>query len=324
MKNIIIKIVILVALGLGIFYLIGGVNRDTALPEEVKEEVVDDNEDLIVDSEEAVDGVVDEVVEGESDSVSFEVIGTSVEGRELQAYSFGEGEKTLVYVGALHGGYEWNSALLAYEMIDYFTENRDAIPEDVKVVVIPVANPDGLHKVVGTSLRFVAEDAPQFDFASEISLEDTVAMARFNANEVDLNRNFDCEWQKDATWRDYTVSAGTEAFSEPETAALRDFLLDVEPEAVVFYHSASNGIYTSFCGGDPLPGTEELLSLYSEASGYKKHDDYTYYEVTGDAADWLSTQGIPAITVELSTHTVVELDKNISGVEAMLEFYSNL
>ncbi|MFC1775299.1 M14 family zinc carboxypeptidase, partial [Patescibacteria group bacterium] len=146
---------------------------------------------------------------------SHEVIGASVDGRDIEAYRFGAGENKLVYIGALHGGYEWNSALLSYELIDYLTENSSAVPADIEVVVIPVANPDGLYKVVGTSTRFSAIDAPQFDFASEISLKDVVASGRFNANDVDLNRNFDCKWKADAVWRDYSVSAGTEAFSEP-------------------------------------------------------------------------------------------------------------
>lgn len=255
---------------------------------------------------------------------AYEVIGKSIEGRELRAYQFGTGEKSLVYVGAIHGGYEWNSAFLSYEIIDYLTANPDVIPSDLKVIVIPVANPDGLNKVLGTSSRFLAADAPQFDYASEISLDDTVVSGRFNAGDVDLNRNFDCKWQSDAIWRNYTVGAGTAAFSEPETRALRDFLTAKSPKAVVFFHSASNGVYTSFCEGDALPGTAKLLAAYSGASGYPRYDDFPYYETTGDAADWLSTLGIPAITVELSTHKVIEWEKNLAGIEATFELYSEV
>lgn len=255
---------------------------------------------------------------------SFEIIGKSVEGRLIRAFRFGTGEKTLVYIGALHGGYEWNSALLSYEIIDYLAANQSVIPDDIEVMVIPAANPDGLYKVLGTSGRFFAEDAPQFDYASEISFTDDAVSGRFNANNVDLNRNFDCRWQPDAIWRDYSVSAGTASFSEPETTAIRDFLLKKLPKAVVFFHSASGGVYTSFCESDASPGTVELLSTYSDATRYTRYDDYTYYEVTGDAADWLSTIGIPAITVELSTHTAIEWDKNRAGIEAMFNLYSKI
>jgi len=262
--------------------------------------------------------------EESADTNPYEVIGTSVEGRKIRAFRFGGGEKTLVYVGAIHGGYEWNTALLSYELIDYLTNNGNVVPADIEVIVIPVTNPDGLYKVVGTSDKFAAEEAPQFDFASEVSIDDTVVSGRFNSRGVDLNRNFDCKWQKDALWRNYTVSAGSEPFSEPEAKALRDFLIAESPEAVVFFHSASNGIYTSICEGDVLPETKSLQTAYSEASGYPRPDSFTYYEVTGDAADWLSTIGIPAITVELSQHDVIEWEKNRAGIEAMFHLYSAL
>ena len=67
-----------------------------------------------------------------------------------------------------------------------------------------------------------------------------------------------------------------------------------------------------------MPGTVSLLSTYATASGYPRYDDYPYYEVTGDAADWLSTQGIPAITVELSTHESIDWTRNLTGLKAVL------
>jgi predicted deacylase len=252
----------------------------------------------------------------------YKVIGTSVDGREIQAYRFGAGGREIVYVGGLHGGYEWNTVLLSYELIDYLTTNPSSIPSNISVVVIPVANPDGLAKVVGTSERFNPVDAPQFDFADEVSVNDPVVAGRFNANGVDINRNFDCNWQSKAIWRTNQISAGTAPFSEPESSALRDFFLTEKPVAVIFFHSASNGVYTSFCDGNPLPGTVELLATYSKASGYARFDDYPYYEVTGDAADWLATQGIPAISVEMRTHDTTEWEKNLVGIEAMFALYS--
>jgi len=300
-KKILIIAVVLILIGAGVYYLL---QRSEDAPPVVEEPefVPEDNysPDL------------------------FEVIGQSVEGRLLRAFRFGTGDKTLVFVGSIHGGYEWNSALLSYEIIDYLAANPDVIPSDIEVMVIPVANPDGLYKVMGTSGRFFAEDAPQFDYASEITFDDLAVRGRFNANDVDLNRNFDCKWKSDAVWRDYSVDAGSSAFSEPESSAIRDFLTRKEPEAVVFYHSASNGVYTSFCEDDASSGTESLLALYSEATGYPRYDDYPYYEITGDVGDWLSTINISAISVELSTHTAIEWDKNRAGLEAMLEFYSEV
>jgi predicted deacylase len=295
MRNIIIVLVILILLGGGVWYF-------------ARDNTADPNGQMATTTATST-----------ASGREYEVIGRSVEGREIQAYHFGEGENKLVLVGAIHGGYEWNSALLAYELIDYFKENPSEIPNGTKVTIIPVANPDGLAAVVGTSSRFAAADAPQFDFADEVKFSDPVVAARFNKDGVDLNRNFACQWQAQAVWRDYQVKAGTSAFSEPEARVLRDFFLREKLAGVIFYHSASNGAFTSFCGeADPLAGTASLLSTYATASGYPRYDDYPYYEVTGDAADWLSTQGIPAITVELSTHESIDWARNLAGVKAVL------
>jgi len=299
MRNLIIALIVLVLIGGGIYYF-----------------TKDNNLDYSGQPTATTTATTTTIAE-------FEVIGQSVAGREIKAYRFGTGAKTVVFVGALHGGYEWNSALLSYELIDHLKANPAIIPSDVRVVVIPVANPDGLAKVMGTAERFAAADAPQFDFADEVKFSDPVVAGRFNGNGVDLNRHFDCQWQAKAVWRDYQTKAGSAAFSEPEAAALRDFLLAEKPVGVIFYHSASNGVYTSYCGqADPLPGTVKLLSAYASASGYPRYDSYPYYEVTGDAADWLSTKGIPAVTVELATHESTDWSKNLAGVKAVLSLYS--
>jgi hypothetical protein len=259
------------------------------------------------------------------DAYPHDVIGHSVKNREIRAYRFGTGDRKIIFVGALHGGYVWNTALLAYQLIDFYSLAPELVPSDLQLIVIPVANPDGLHEAVGSWERFNFLDAPQFELATEIGPQDVAYDSRFNANKVDLNRNFDCNRNgKTAGWRQYVVDAGPTAFSEPESIALRDFFLQEVPKAVVFYNSASNGVYPSSCNSDPLPGTLDLQAQYSAASGYPSYKSYPYYDITGDAADWLSTKDIPAITVELSNHSSIEWEKNLWGIDALIAFYSDV
>jgi len=242
------------------------------------------------------------------------VIGQSVEGRPIEAYSYGSGDRNLLFVGGVHGGYEWNSVLLAYRMMDYLGANLSSIPEGLVVTIVPNANPDGVYKVIGKEGRFNALDVP-----SDEALQ---ASGRFNANDVDINRNFDCKWQPESTWRGNVVSAGTEAFSEPEAEAIRSYVVANNPKAAIFWHSQSNAVYASECESGILPETTAIMNAYSKASGYPPVDSFDAYSVTGDAEGWLASVGIPAITVELSSHEAIEFEKNLAGVRALLSEYA--
>jgi hypothetical protein len=242
-----------------------------------------------------------------------EVLGFSVENRQIDSYTFGNGETLLAFAGGMHGGYEWNSVLLAYQLIDYLGENPDAIPQNLAVAVIPSINPDGVFKITNKVGRFAVSD---------IKGESNEA-GRFNARGVDLNRNFDCNWKPEAVWKGNKVSGGSAAFSEPESQAIRKFVQDRDPAAFVFWHSQSNTIYGSQCGGGMLPETVEIMDVYSKASGYRTAPTFDLYEVSGDATDWLASIGKPAMTVELATHKTIEWERNLAGIKALFEYYKN-
>ena len=242
-----------------------------------------------------------------------EVIGKSVEGRDIFAYHYGTGSTEVLFVGGIHGGYGWNTALVAYQLSDYLKANPTLVPEKVKVTVIPVLNPDGLYKIVGTTTG---------NFTKANAAADTVP-GRFNARTVDLNRNFDCDWKKDGVWQNKTVSGGTAAFSEPESQAIRDYVETNDHAAVVVWYSSAGGVFASNCHGGVLSETTEIMKAYAEASGYPASNSFDFYTTTGDLTNWLARNITPAISVLLTNHTDTEWTKNLAGVEALLEFYSN-
>lgn len=242
-----------------------------------------------------------------------QVIGHSGEGREIVARTYGTGDTNLLFVGGMHGGYEWNSVLVAYAFMDYLDANPDVLPDDISVTVIPSLNPDGVQRVVGAEGRFSPSDAP---LGSEIT-----AAGRFNANGVDINRNFACKWQPESTWRGAVVSAGSEPFSEPEAQALRDLIVENAPRAAFFWHSQGDAVYASECESGILPETLVLMETYAHAAGYQPIPSFDAYEITGDAEGWLASIGIPALTIELSTHETVEWEQNRAGIEAILAYF---
>ncbi len=244
------------------------------------------------------------------------VIGTSVEGKEIKRHSYGQGSTTLLFVGGIHGGYEWNSILVAYKLINEIETGLINVPAGITLVIIPNLNPDGLYLATGLEGEFTAHQVPKND-AHE------TGNGRFNANNVDLNRNFDCKWQPKSSWRSKVVSAGTSAFSEPEAVALRDLVLETKPSGVVFWHSMANAVYASECEAGILPETLTLMNHYAKASGYKAVSSFDAYPVTGDAEGWLASINIPAITVELGDRTTAEWSKNRAGILSLIELHAS-
>jgi len=303
MKNIIIILLIVLVVAFGLYFLIPNSSNN--------EPDVYQNENNITDITQSQG---DEIIPVVEEINNLTIIGKSTREKDITLYQYGKGETEILFVGGIHGGYGWNTVLLAYEVIDYFEANPEMIPENIKVTIIPVLNPDGLDKVVNTSDRFESSDI-------STSQSDIIA-GRFNANEVDLNRNFDCDWEATGIWQNKTVSGGSKVFSEPESQAIKNYIETKKPQAVVVWYSAAGGVYSSSCHNDILSETKDLTNAYATASGYKSHDEFDSYEITGDMVNWLAKEGIPAISVLLATHNEIEWEENKVGIEALLNYYN--
>ncbi len=139
------------------------------------------------------------------------VIGTSVQGRPIVAWTFGSdrARRKVLVVGCIHGN---ECAGLAIT-----TALRSAaVPRGVQLWVVPEMNPDG-----------------------------TAADTRQNAHGVDLNRNFPYRWQPIA---DPTYYSGPFPVSEPETRAAIGLVRRIRPAVTIWYHQHQDLVDES--GGD--------------------------------------------------------------------------
>ncbi len=211
------------------------------------------------------------------------------------AYRLGDGPNARALIGGLHGGYEWNTTTLMSKTLDYLVASPHLIPSDLTLYITPLANPDGA--AAGS---------------------DPVA-GRMNGNGVDLNRNWDYRWQMTATHALRPVFAGRHPFSEPETAALRDFIQERDIQAVIFYHSAGAEVYSG--AGADTSQTVALAQWLAAQTGYRYALEGIPGEITtGNAIDWLTTQGITAVEIELATHDDMDWEPNRKGVLAFLKW----
>jgi hypothetical protein len=225
------------------------------------------------------------------------IIGASVEGRPLEVYRFGNGPDERMIVAGIHGGYEWNTIALAEELITRLSADPDQVPPHLSLYILANLNPDGEAR--GHN-----------------------AYGRANANQVDLNRNWDSEWRailsRAGCWNQLQLSGGSSPGSEPETSALEEFISKHRIEALISYHSAALGI---FAGG--LPSTDDSLRLaeaVASVSNYPYPPINTGCAYSGTFTDWAAAQDIAAVDIELNNHYNIDLETNLRILERFLNW----
>ncbi|MCB9134592.1 MAG: succinylglutamate desuccinylase/aspartoacylase family protein [Anaerolineales bacterium] len=223
------------------------------------------------------------------------IIGYSLGGRPLEVYRFGNGPVKRMIVAGIHGGYEANTVALADELIAHIQSNPDFIPRNVTLYILRNLNPDGYARAKGVD-------------------------GRANNNNVDLNRNFPVNWQREwsrsGCWSYRTLNGGSGPGSEPETQALIAFVSQIRPTALISYHSAALGI---FPGGEPAdPDSIVLAETLADVSKYPYPPIDTGCFYTGSLPDWAVSEGIAAVDLELHTHKYTDFDENLILLTAFM------
>jgi len=95
----------------------------------------------------------------------------------------------------------------------------------------------GLDKV---TYRIVYNGNP----ISRIKVEQGDYCVRLNPNNVDLNRNWDIEWQANAPMSD--TNPGPKPFSEPETLVFKQLAEEFQPNLFLTVHSGTKGMYLPY------------------------------------------------------------------------------
>ncbi len=161
------------------------------------------------------------------ESVHRSTIGYSVLGKPIDCEVHGDGPDVLMVMATIHGNEAAGTPLLAA-----FSDWLKTHPEELaghKVVLIPVANPDGM-----------------------------ASNERFNSRGVDLNRNFPA-----GNWDESKVNLhGHAPLSEPESRALMqaiahhfpDRIVSIhQPLACVDYDGPAHELAVAMAGDGPLP-----------------------------------------------------------------------
>jgi protein MpaA len=189
------------------------------------------------------------------------VIGRSLRGRPIRAEELGNpaSQRSLLLVGCVHGN-ECAGITIARALA------AEPPPPSADVWIVFDLNPDGHH--VGT---------------------------RQNARGVDLNRNFPYRWRPIGS-RGSTFYSGTDAGSEPETAAAIRLIDALRPTTSIWFHQHLDAV-------DLSGGNRAIERRYAALVGLRTTRLPRY---PGSATSW-QNHAFPG-----STAFVVELPKTLS------------
>jgi len=212
-------------------------------------------------------------------------IGTTTEGRTIYAVKFSSGgaPKKSVLIDAMHHAREWVAGASATWMINELATNSDAYADvlaQIDIYIIPYLNIDGY----------------EWSHTNDRMWRKTRSVnAGSTCRGCDPNRNYAFHFGGESTSPNpcSDIFHGGSAFREPETRALRDFIVGKEGEGVRFvayltFHSYAQQwlLPWGYTQGVYPPDFPEQLSLGNAAIAALNRVHGTVYE-TGQGADLL-------------------------------------
>ncbi|WP_345975242.1 M14 family metallopeptidase [Sulfurimonas sp. HSL3-7] len=244
-------------------------------------------------------------------------IGKTWEERDMIAVTISKGmedadsKPALFYTGSIHAR-EWIGIELAVKYAHHLLEHIEFDPqlnqllERATFYVVPCANPDGFEY-----------SRNHFSFWRK--------NRRHNADGtfgVDLNRNFSIGYAPSKNTSS-NVYSGPQPFSEPETAALRDFVL-AHPNITIAldYHSQGNVFFPAhnFIHEDAIDATdlntlsanmaEEIRKVSGREYGVHMGKPPTHL-ISGSGREFYYSQGALALTVEVGSRNISDYQENM-------------
>jgi hypothetical protein len=213
------------------------------------------------------------------------VLGRSAEGRPIEAIEVGDrsAKQKVLVIGCTHGD-ECAGIPIAKRLVR-------SSPRGVDLWVVPNLNPDGYAR-----------------------------RTRKNAGGVNLNRNFDWQWESGASALNNGEYRGKRPFSERETRFARDLIRRIHPAITVWYYARTPGS-TLPPGVAPSAGSNRVERRYLDVVGKA----YTPLSSSGGSGgrgtEWQNARfpGTHAFFVELPIGQLsnAEVNRNTRAVLAV-------
>ena len=249
-----------------------------------------------------------------------EEIAKTVDRRSVYCLIIGNPQagQSILMGGGIHGREYMTSQLVMKQTVaflrhleagdSYHNVSYEKLLENTAIYSIPMINPDGvsisqkgmdgiLTESVKEQIRNIAQLDGQQPEGSYLE------RWKANAAGVDLNRNFDAQWQEYQDPVGHPSSdhyKGTSPGSEPESAALIGLTEEKRFLRTVSYHTQGSVIYWYFGQeGQIYQDTFEFGQRIAGLTGYDMDADISSLDPAG-YKDWaISVLGIPSLTIEI-------------------------
>jgi len=250
--------------------------------------------------------------------VKVETIGKTWENRDIIAVLISKNvdlhvnKPALFYTGTIHAR-EWIGIELSLSFAKYVLEHIDYDPQlntlldKTTLYMVPCANPDGFEY-----------SRNHFSFWRKNRRKNPDG-----SYGVDLNRNFSVGFTPN---KNYTsnVYSGPAPFSEPETAALRDFVLEHKNITIALdYHSQGNVFFPAhnFIHEDAEDAIDLNLLAGNMAEEIRKESSREYgihmgkppvHLISGSGREFYYSQGVLSLVAEVGTRNISDYIEHMS------------
>lgn len=250
--------------------------------------------------------------------LTYNFIGLSTMEKQIPYIKLGTGNNAVLYVASTHAN-EWITTPILLKFIEdfcnayvnnslIFEKNAKTIFNNSSIYIIPMLNPDGVDLV--TSQIDVL--SPYFITAKKISNDYSnipfPSGWKANISGIDLNLQFPANWDKarDIKQKQGFVSPAPRDFvgiyplEASESIAIYDFIININPNLLLTYHSQGNVIYWKYLDYNPEKA-EAIGEMFSRVSGYAL-EQTPYSSGFAGLKDWFIMMfNKPAFTIEVGS-----------------------
>lgn len=260
-----------------------------------------------------------------SDPIS---IATSEQGRTIWAFKISDNPEVdelepEVLFDAVHHAREPIGINAIFLYMDWLTQGYGTDPEATFLVdnreiwFVPCVNPDGYV--------YNEQTDPNGGGMWRKNRRDNAGSSCYG---VDPNRNYDYEWGTNGISFDpcNDIYCGPNAFSEPEIAGYRDFVISRDFVTNISFHSVVGAVLVPYGYGQatfpPEPDNtifHDIADMIAMDNGYEVGTcwEVLNYAASGTTCDWLyGTQGVWSVCVEVGGSGFWPQQSEIAGLAA--------